>query len=303
MQASKLIAIVALASLASLMAVSQVEAVDAKQLLGLISNLESPTAKFSTDAMSKFEREQQLHAFIKETTPEILSKYHTDAQKVGKQLHDTINHMIYETKQNNFLASISKMAGKSVFMFSKNFDPEIVKAVDLIEAKLVVSRDVPETEVHCLVQNFLLKHLTNIILILRTNIKYLITEDTALINNAIIQHLSANRFEAKTDFYQGHKFNEPEILLKFYSENQDVNNQNVGNAIDHIQLAGEQIVGKVLENCAAVLQYQDSRQNIASSTENCHFDASTVFGGKALDADAIDETFKLCNDLMASQGE
>lgn len=132
---------------------------------------------------------------------------------------------------------------------------------DAMKGKLTID------DVDCDIVKFKLTQLYNIYFILQTDIKYMIIGDQHILNRAIYEQLKADKFSSPHNYYEIHELNnrQKSLLEKYFSDHVNLLVTNVGDSVDHYYNPGEFIIGRLLDSCQAVNQFQDMWKNLESS--------------------------------------
>lgn len=306
---SGLTSLAALAVLScSLMVAAEDEPKDFNQVLSLARQLES--AKYALQKPSnnyQSERINDIYRFVKATKSSVCDRKYDETLKRASEYKIKAYELVSESKKTNknwfsnvvgnTFGPISKLRGMSK---SDVYLNDLTKRYEGLSKSGLLSEQIIE----CDINRFKIKTLHEIMLILQAEVKYVITGPIVAINRAIYDRLKADQYVSTSNFYDTIELSEEQrkILLDFLSTHKDLSVVTVGQAEDHYYNPGQFVIGRLLETCQILSQYNNrlasnSKENSQVCAESSLDPLGNHFAAE-FKPDRFDSISGFCNQLL-----
>lgn len=243
---------------------------------------------------SKLQRQKDLARFAEIIKSKVANKHYWDMTRLAKELSRDAQVTLSHNEGNIFS---NMMKGMTLWGMSNkgNFDPELEKFVDFVKR----ATDSDQNAIACALTNFKIKHLSIILFLLKTDIKTLLTEDKAVINNAIFKQLQAAKFVSDNDYFADRELSKDQksVLLKYFASNVNTKLAKVKDAVDHAITPGQFVVGRLIDTCQSVLTFKHPLLEADKDIKGCTSDVD-FFKHLVLNRDTINEVFTFCHQFI-----
>lgn len=286
----------------------QEELRDFSEVLNLAKKLES--AKFLLQKLNdnqQKERVQSVYRFVKATKSPYCDKKFDETLKLASEYKIKAYELVKESKKTNknwfsnvvgnTFGPISKLRGMSK---SDAYLTDITKRYEAQTKTGLLTEQI----VDCDVNRYKIKTLHEILLILQAEIKYLVTEPVYVVNRAVYDRLREDQFVAQSNFYNTHDLTggQQQLLLDFLASRRDMTKMTVGQAEDHYYSPGNYIIGRLLETCQILSQFDEkltksTKENSQVCTDPSLDPLSNLFAD-SFKSDRFNSTTTFCEQFL-----
>lgn len=240
---------------------------DFAEAFGLADRLESlPSQILGTDLASEQQKKRLdlMEDFIRESKiahcTNIFNRLNEVIEEYSRKALEFINDD--NTSKNWFSSVASMMAGplNSMRNLSK-FSVKLREITTRYEEQSKKRGLLKQVDIECDMHKFRIRMLDRILFVLKSELKYLVTEPPEMLNKVIYEQLKQEKFVSDNNFPTIHQLTsvQSELLRGFYLDQVKQNHSiTIGEATEHFERPSSHIIGRLLEDCNEVPQYVES---------------------------------------------
>lgn len=163
-------------------------------------------------------------------------------------------------KEPNWLTGFMKMVSGHLGGMKNlaRFDKNLAAMTERYELQGRERGALSEKDVDCDLDKVYIRALAKMMFVLKTDVKYLVVEDTQMTNIAIYRQLCEEKFIANSNFFKHGELTprQRQLLFDFYTAHVDTEQTTIKKALGHFDNPGNLIIGRLLDSCSKISGYR-----------------------------------------------